>query len=112
MVDSSPARLSLTRLSRRGGGGANPNPETRLSPKTPIHKVEPLEPDTLSRDLLAQPDTLSRDLLAQVCEYESMCDICKESLHYASSLALDVMSYLIVEEVGGESLSDTCLSKP
>ena len=34
-------------------------------------------------------------------EYESMCDICKESLHYCSSLTLDVVSFLIVEELGG-----------
>jgi hypothetical protein len=34
-------------------------------------------------------------------EYESMCDICKESLHYCCSLTLDIVSFLIVEELGG-----------
>ena len=38
---------------------------------------------------------------AQAMEYESMCDICKESLHYCCSLTLDVVSFLIVEELGG-----------
>jgi hypothetical protein len=60
----------------------------------------------------SQPLIVGEAMLDQVCEYESMCDICKESLHYSSSLALDVMSYLIVEEVGGESVNTMSLQAP
>ena len=36
-----------------------------------------------------------------VQEWESMIEVCKEALLYCSSLALDVLSYLFLEELGG-----------
>jgi hypothetical protein len=37
-------------------------------------------------------------------EWESMIEVCKEALLYCSSLALDVLSYLFLEELGGALL--------
>ena len=45
-------------------------------------------------------------MLDQVQEYESMIDICKEGLHYCSTLSLDIISYLIIEELGGSLYLD------
>jgi len=56
----------------------------------------------------SQPLVVCESMLDQVQDKESMIDACKESLHYCSSLTLDVLSYLIVEELGGSLM----LNKP
>ena len=58
----------------------------------------------------SQPLIICECMLDQSMEFESMIDICKEALHYCSSLCLDVLSFLMVEEVCAHSLSPLSLS--
>jgi hypothetical protein len=56
----------------------------------------------------SQPLVVCESMLDQVQDKESMIEVCMESLHYCTSLTLDVLSYLIVEELGGSLM----LNKP
>eukprot|EP00960_Hanusia_phi_P053836 762475-Hanusia_phi.AAC.4 len=49
----------------------------------------------------SNPLVVMEVVLDQIQEYESMIDVCKDALGYCGSLALDILSYLIVEELGG-----------
>lgn len=49
----------------------------------------------------SQPVIVCEVMLDQAQEFESMIDVCKEGLHYCSTLSLDILSYLLIEELGG-----------
>ena len=71
-----------------------------------LYKATTMENVRKKRNLMgqmshSQPLVVCESMLDQVQDKESMIDVCKESLHYCSSLTLDVLSYLIVEELGG-----------